>query len=232
MAQDWAAWIRDQKRQGHTRQEVREYLSENGYDAGIVDEYWASTSLRDMRQPTVLEDLSTQNIFDTWRTVMTSPGGFFRRTELGLAPAAAFAGICLGVHLVLTVLGAAAVSTLLSGSIVDAVIGAVPNILATIVGVGVSGLLYFVLLTLLGGGASFTDTMSVMLYGLAPLILAWVPFVGGLAGLFIIFIHIAGLTEINDVTRNRVVLAFIIQLVLGIVAAVGSAGLWMAPLLA
>lgn len=232
MAQDWEAWIRDQKQQGHTRQEVREYLSENGYDAGIVDEYWASTSLREMQQPTVLDDPSAQNLFDTWRTVMTSPAGFFRRTDLAPAPAAAFAGLCLVLHLLLTGTTAGLRSVLFGGSMVEGFISALPVVLMIVVGVGISGLLYFVLLTLLGGGASLVSTMSVMLYSLAPLALTWVPFVGWLAGLFTIFIQIAGLTEINDVTRNRVVLAFIIQLVLGIVAAVGSVGLWMAPLLA
>jgi len=232
MAQDWEAWIRDQKRQGHTRQEVREYLSENGYDAGIVDEYWASTALRDMTQPTVLDDPSSQNIFDTWRTVMTSPAGFFRRTDLAPAPAAAFAGLCLVLHLLLSGAVSGLWSVLFGGSMLDGFLGAVPTVIGVVVGVGVSGLLYFVLLTLLGGGASFVATMSVMLYSLAPLTLTWVPFVGWLAGLFTIFIQVAGLTEINDVTRGRVLVALFIQVLLWIIVAVGSVGLWMAPLLA
>lgn len=228
MAEDWADWIRRQKQEGRTRQEVREYLTEQGYDASIVDEHWSSTALREMEQPTVLDDLSWGTVLENWRTVMTTPGGFFRRTELGPRPAIVFAVLCLGVYTALSTVATGAISMVVGGGLLPGVLAAATWAGYFIGGVVISGLLYFVMLRLLGGGASVTATMTVMLYSTAPLLLAWLPVVGRLVMLFSIYIQIAGLTEINDVTRGRVLLAFILQVLL----AIGVVGWQLAALIA
>ncbi|MDY6778453.1 MAG: YIP1 family protein [Candidatus Nanohaloarchaea archaeon] len=50
MSGDWQDWVVQRKKEGYSRQEVKEYLEQQGYDPDVVDRYWGQPESTDTRE--------------------------------------------------------------------------------------------------------------------------------------------------------------------------------------
>jgi len=70
----------------------------------------------------------------------------------------------------------------------------------------------------MGGLGGFVRTFMAVGYGLTPYYLfGWVPVIGGLAGIWGLFIEIFGIRELHDTTTGRAAIAWPISLVIVLV---------------
>jgi hypothetical protein len=171
-----------------------------------------------------------QGIFQTCKAVLFSPERLFKDLtyEGGKMEPLAFGlltgsiGSMLGFFwqsLIpggLLLLGHSFLSQFAIGLIVLFVLAVIPLMIA--VGIFVySGILHLLLLIVGGANNGFEATFRVVAYSQAAQILGIIPFVGGwIGGIWQLIIQVIGIREIHETSYLRVILAFVIPLVVGI----------------
>jgi hypothetical protein len=145
------------------------------------------------------------NFVQTWQRVMTDPHGFFAEMPQagGLAEPAIFLAITAAID---------AVGHLILGW---GIIGMLASFVFHIVLAGIAAALFTVIAQqLFEGRAGFEPTFRVVAYSAAPLVLAWVPFVGTVAQLYAAYLAMRGIERVHGFDTTRAVLT----IVLGVVA--------------
>jgi hypothetical protein len=142
-----------------------------------------------------------EGLLGTWRRVVTEPHAFIA----GLPEAG-------GLGEPLTFLAAVAAVNALGVAIVG---GGVAGLLAAfvllIVGdVLLAALAVIVAQNLFDGRGGFEPTFRVLAYAAAPLVVAWIPILGGLAVVYAAYIAVRGLERVQRVDTTRAVLTVLI----------------------
>jgi hypothetical protein len=154
-----------------------------------------------------------------WQRVVTDPLGFYAEMPEtgGLGHPTTFLAICAAIN---------ALGHLLSLVGLGGMVGIfVWQLVAAFV---VAAFFVLIAQNLFGGRAGFEPTFRVVAYAWAPLIVAWVPFVGKLAFIYAAYLTIRGLERVQGFDATRAVLTVVlgtgVLLVLRIVS-IGTAGL-------
>jgi transcription elongation factor Elf1 len=173
-----------------------------------------------------------QAIFQTCKAVLFSPETLFKELtyEGGKTEPLAFGlltgsiGSMLGLFWqslipggLLLILGHSFLSQFAIGILVLFVLAMIPVMVA--VGIFIySGILHLLLLIVRGADNGFEATFRVVSYSQAAQLLGIIPFVGGWIGwVWQLIIQIIGFREMHETSYLRVILAFVIPLIVGIV---------------
>jgi hypothetical protein len=154
-----------------------------------------------------------------WQRIVTDPLAFF--TEMpetgGLQEPAAFLAICAGI---------AALGHLLAFAGVP---GMVASFVAQIVAAFVLAALFVLIAQhLFGGRAGYEPTFRVVAYAWAPLVVAWIPYVGRIALLYAAFLMVRGLERVHALDTTRAVLTIVLGVAaLWILGLTGIAPTWI-----
>jgi len=167
---------------------------------------------------------------ETWKTVITTPGDFFRDmpTSGGYEAPLKFAV----VNYLIAGIGTALISF---GSMFAAVI-ATP--VFGVIGLFIGGLILYVCFKVVGGSGSYEGTVRLAAYSSAVTAVSWIPIVGWVVGLYAIYLNIVGGTFVHNLTMVKsaiavfipvVVLAIIVALlaaaIVAMIASIGLSGL-------
>jgi hypothetical protein len=150
------------------------------------------------------EEFRTEQFADSfvgvWKRVVTDPRGFFQDmpTRGGLQAPLLFLVICL----VITGLG-------------FLVFGPRGHALMFVIGGALRSFIYAAILVLIArqvfaGTGDYEGTYRVVAYGSAPLALLWVPLIGRIAGLYMLFLVIVGLERVHGFDAVKSVLTLLL----------------------
>lgn len=151
------------------------------------------------------EEFRTEQFADSfvgvWKRVMTDPRGFFQDmpTRGGVQAPLLFLVLCL----VVTGLG-------------FLVFGPRDHALMIVIGGALRSFVYAAVMVVIarqifGGTGDYEATYRVVAYGGAPLALLWVPLVGGLATLYMLFLVIVGLERAHGFDAVKSVLTVLLS---------------------
>lgn len=185
------------------------------------------------------------NFVDTWKNVITSPSAFYESMpkEGGYSEPLKFALI----NFIVLGIGSAIISILyniigfslpgnmsmLGGSTVMAteftIMSAISDIIIIpimgIIGLFIFGAILFILFKIVGGTGSYEGTVRILSYSSAVSLLAWIPIVGMLAGLYELYLDIVGGTYVHNISTLRsaiaVLLPFVLLVILVVVVLIG-----------
>lgn len=142
---------------------------------------------------------------DSWRRVVTEPRAFFAEMPHvgGLPEPLIFLAICLGLN---------ALGVLLT----HMSFGAAVN---SFFAMGLKALLLAVVLTLVtqqlfDGPAGFEPMLRVVAYAAAPLVLAFVPYAGGIAKIYAAFLAVRGIESVQRFDATKAVMSMAIGVAL------------------
>jgi hypothetical protein len=143
-----------------------------------------------------------------WQRVVTAPHAFVAQMPLtgGLGEPAVFLALCAAIN---------AVGHLVFGA-------GVLGVLAIFLGQLLAAVLLaavFVLVAqhLFEGRAGYEPTFRVVAYAWAPLVIAWLPFIGGIALVYSAYLMLRGLERVQSLDTTRAALTLVI----------GLAALWL-----
>ena len=143
-----------------------------------------------------------------WQRVITDPLGFFADMPQtgGLQQPATFLTICAAIN---------ALGHLLAFSGVP---GMVMSFVAQLVaGFVLAALLVLIAQNLFGGRAGYEPTFRVVAFSWAPLVIAWVPYLGRLGLLYAAYLMIRGIEHVQGIDTTRAVLTVVL----------GAGALWV-----
>ncbi len=145
----------------------------------------------------------------TWKKVITTPGDFFREmpTSGGYEEPLKFAVvnyIIAGIGLTLISLGGAFFA-----------IVAMP--IVGIIGMFIGGAILYICFKIVGGSGSYEGTVRIVSYASAVYVVAWIPIIGQIIGLYAIYLGIVGGTFVHNITTMRSVIAIFIPLIVLII---------------
>src|SRR5262245_48106133 len=145
------------------------------------------------------------NFAQNWQRVMTDPHGFFAEMPLGggLNDPAVFVLITSGLNAIGHLIFGWGFGGMLAVFVFHVVLAGVAAALFTVIAQ-----------QLFEGRAGFEPTFRVVAYATAPLVLAWVPFVGTVAQLYAAYLAMRGIERVHGFDTTRAVLT----IVLGVVA--------------
>ena len=104
--------------------------------------------------------------------------------------------------------------TLAQGTPTDEIAGEVINsayaIVAVIAAIFIFSMPTYVALKLFNGQGTYRDTVSVAAYSLAATIIIWIPVLGWIASLYVIYLSVIGYSKVHQISAQNVVGAFMI----------------------
>lgn len=141
------------------------------------------------------------NHFKTWKEVMQKPSDFFRRMQKtgGYADSLTFAVINFSLYGLLTVLYN-------RGMYIHASIAVLAALLMPIVGIIfllIGAVILHIIFKIFGGTGTYKDTIKLISYSTAVIVLSWIPFVGLILGIYGIYLCIVGGTFINNFSMGK-----------------------------
>ena len=147
---------------------------------------------------------------NTWLKIMKTPGDFYEQmpTEGGYADPVKFAAISYliaGIGL-----------TLISLGMGFALIIVMP--IMGVIGIFIGGLFLHIFFKIVGGKGTYEGTVRLLAYASATMALSWIPLVGILANLYMIYMEVIGGAKIHRIsTLSSLIAVFVIPLILAIV---------------
>lgn len=143
---------------------------------------------------------------ETWKKVITTPGDFFRDmpTSGGYEEPLKFAVInyvIYGIGITLISLGVA----------FFAIVG-MP--ILGIIGLFIGGLILLICFKIVGGSGSYEGTVRILSYTSAVYAVSWIPIIGWIVGLYVIYLAIVGGTFVHNLTMMRSAIAVFIPIIL------------------
>jgi len=149
-----------------------------------------------------------------WQRVITDPLGFFADMPEtgGLQHPTVFLVLCAAIN----ALG----HLLLFAGLGGMVVIFVWQVIAAFVS---AALFVLIAQNLFGGRAGFEPTFRVVAYSWAPLVIAWLPFIGRIALIYAAYLMIRGLERIQELDTTRAVLTVLLGA--GALWALGIAGI-------
>ncbi|MDY6771624.1 MAG: hypothetical protein SV186_06770 [Candidatus Nanohaloarchaea archaeon] len=235
MARQWDEWFRRAREEGMTRQEVRDHLRQQGYNADqLMEQYWPAqtddTDLqRQARQPAEREEdlqTTTQGYTDTVLTVFSSPSGFFRRLDPDVGAAARFAAANIAGFLILNVLIGTLIGLLLGGGLVGSATASLIDggLLAGgfVLGAAVLTLYLGLVFVVLKSALDWTQVLVSVLYASFALLITWPPIIGRFLGLYGFYTVYTGVEEQVESKLHSFTLIFAPAVLVAVIAAIAS----------
>ena len=105
-------------------------------------------------------------------------------------------------------IGAALISF---GSLFGAVIAAP---ILGIVGIFIGGLILHICFKIVGGSGSYEGTVRTVSYASAISVVSWIPLVGWILGLYVIYLNIVGGTFVHNLTMGKSAIAVFIPIII------------------
>ena len=148
----------------------------------------------------------------TWKKVITTPGDFFKEmpTSGGYEAPLKFAV----VNYVIAGIGMALISL---GSAFFMIV-AMP--IFGIIGLFISGLILYICFKIIGGSGSYEGTVRIVSYASAVNAVSWIPIIGQIIGLYVIYLGIVGGTFVHNITTVRSVIAVFIPIIVLVIIAI------------
>jgi len=136
-----------------------------------------------------------------WQRVITDPLGFFADMPEtgGLQQPATFLALCAGIN---------ALGHLLTFSGVPGMVGSF--VAQMVAGFVLAALLVLIAQNLFGGRAGYEPTFRVVAFSWAPLVIAWVPYLGRLALVYALYLMIRGTEHVQGIDTTRAVLTVVL----------------------
>jgi hypothetical protein len=136
-----------------------------------------------------------------WQRVITDPLGFFAEMPEtgGLAEPGAFLALCAAINALghlLFMVGLGAMLGVFLWQLIAAVV--------------LAAFLVVIAQNLFAGRGGFEPTFRVIAYAWAPLVVGWVPFVGGIALLYTAYLVVRGLERVQGLDTARAVLSVVV----------------------
>jgi hypothetical protein len=173
------------------------------------------------------------NYVDTLKKVLTNPEGFYSEMpkEGGYQEPLTFAAINFAIFgllsgIVAVIKGAGA------GSIVTVLVGA---LIGGIIGLFIFGIILFIFFKIFGGSGGYEGTVRILSYSSAVQIFTWIPYIGGIIGLYSIWLNIVGGKHVHNLTTIKsaiavllpvvILLAIILMLMAVIIASIAAMGI-------
>ena len=153
-------------------------------------------STREFESRTAFEDFPT-----VWQRVVTDPLGFFAAMPEtgGLQPPAIFLAICAAINAAGHLLSFAGLRGMLSIFLWQLIAAFM-----------MAALFVLIAQNLFAGRAGFEPTFKIVAYSWAPLIIAWVPVVGGIAVIYSVYLMIRGLERVQGLEATHAVLTVLL----------------------
>lgn len=179
-------------------------------------------------------DNTLDNYVDTLKKVLSDPEGFYSEMpkEGGYQEPLTFAAINFAVFGLLSGIIAVLIKGAGAGSIVSTLVGAV---IGGIVGLFIVGIILFIFFKIFGGSGGYEGTVRILSYSSAVQVFTWIPYIGGIIGLYSIWLNIVGGKHVHNLTTVKsaiavllpvVILAVIIMLLMAaIIAAIAAMGI-------
>ena len=141
----------------------------------------------------------------TWKKVITTPGDFFKEmpTSGGYEEPLKFAV----VNYIIAGIGIALITF---GSMFAAVIAAP---ILGVIGLFIGGLIFHICFKIVGGSGSYEGTVRIMAYASAVEAVSWIPIIGWIIGLYVIYLGIVGGTFVHNITTMRSAIAVFIPII-------------------
>ncbi|RLB07652.1 MAG: hypothetical protein DRG50_02105 [Deltaproteobacteria bacterium] len=153
------------------------------------------------------------------KTVLTRPSDFYQNmpTTGGFSQPVTFLAICLGV----------------SGILAAIIMGGNPFIFFKFLLIGLAfsfvgaGVLHFIAQKFFAGRGEYEGTYRVVAYAGAVDLLAWIPFLGVLAGLYGFYLQVVGLERVQGITKGQAFLTILISLAIYLILSLLAGGLFL-----
>lgn len=160
---------------------------------------------------------------ETWKEIIQTPSDFYRRmpTSGGYADPLTFAAISYVIYGLLTALfnrgmsmggmyGTYGRGFSFSAVIAAAIMTPIVGIISTFI---VAAILY-IIYKVLGGTGSYEGTVRVISYATAVLALSWIPLLGLLASIYVLYLYIVGGMTVHNVSMGKSAVAVLLPIVL------------------
>ncbi|MCL7415739.1 MAG: YIP1 family protein [ANME-2 cluster archaeon] len=159
------------------------------------------------------------NYVETLKKVLTNPEGFYSEMPKsgGYQEPLTFAAINFAILGLLSGIVAVILSGASATSIATTLIG---GVIGGIIGLFIGGVILFIFFKIFGGSGSYEGTVRIMSYSSAVNVFAWVPVVGGIIGLYGIWLNIVGGKHVHNLTTVKSAIAVLLPLIiLGVIVA-------------
>jgi hypothetical protein len=169
------------------------------------------------------------DITNTWLKVIKTPGDFFMQMPAkgGYADPVKFAVICYliaGIFMAIIPLAAYFLFAGIGITEITLIIGFSSILFIPVIGViglFIGALILHIFFKILGGKGTYDGTFRILAYASATAVFIWIPFVGILAGLYMIYVVVIGGTKVHKISTLKSVVAVVMPVVIGIVIIVG-----------
>ena len=158
---------------------------------------------------------------ETWKKVITTPSGFFRDmpTSGGYDAPLKFAAanyIIAVFIFVIAAIGQILITTDSSLFMADrALLSVMVMPVVCIVGLFISGLIFYICFKIVGGSGSYEGTVRIVSYASAVAPVAWIP----LIWIYPIYLTIVGGTFVHNITTVRSAIAVFIPIIMAVILA-------------
>lgn len=166
---------------------------------------------------------------NTWLKVIKTPGEFFMQMPAkgGYADPVKFAVVCYliaGIFMAIIPLAAYFLFAGIGITEITLIIGFSSILFIPVIGViglFIGALILHIFFKILGGKGTYDGTFRILAYASATAVFIWIPFVGILAGLYMIYVVVIGGTKVHKISTLKSVVAVVMPVVIGIVIIVG-----------
>jgi hypothetical protein len=166
---------------------------------------------------------------NTWLKVIKTPADFFMQmpTSGVYADPVKFAVVCYliaGIFMAIIPLAAYFLFAGIGITEITLIIGFSSILFIPVIGViglFIGALILHIFFKILGGKGTYDDTFRILAYASATAVFSWIPFVGILAGLYMIYVVVIGGTKVHKISTLKSVVAVVMPVVIGIVIIVG-----------
>jgi hypothetical protein len=144
------------------------------------------------------------------QTVFTKPSAFYQHmpTTGGFPSPLIFLAVCLGVSGI--------ISAIIWGTVAGFFYFLIFGLVFSFIG---AGILHFIAQQFFGGKGSYEGMYRVVAYAGVVNLLAWIPIVGFLAGLYGFYLQIVGVEKVQQVTTGQAVVTILIAFAVYIILA-------------
>lgn len=220
--EQWREWIRDLREEGYSKQEIQDYLEEEGYDPGIVHEFWEDdedsyTDLSYISHDYMAVDtmghgltqLRPDDYTNALVNILSSPEGTIRRSSMSVSGMILFflinvVGFLLGATMIDVLIGLVFSSDPLPRLLGTAFVSGLTTLIPYLIGGVVMTIWLSIGGLVLGERGKKRKTIEAVSYGTMGLLLMWIPIIGPLFGFLTLYIWFQAIKEVHaPMTRMR-----------------------------
>lgn len=240
---EWREWIRDLRQEGYSKQEIQQYLEEEGYDPDIVHEFWdedddAITDLsyisHDYMTIETMSHSLTQHRPEDYTNavfnIFSSPEGTIKRSNMSVSGMIVFTlinllGFILGATVFDSLLGLVFGSAGPVQLVIEGAGTAVIDLLPFLAGFLAMTVYLLIGSIIFGERGKKRKTMEAISYGSIGFLVLWIPVIGPLLGLITFYIWQQAIKQVHRPMSRTRALVLIGLPVLGYLAWLGDTAL-------